>query len=200
MKEFVLTKDLNFTFGNCKNCNAMCCNGIHGTVYSQIILEEFEKVYKNFPILFIFGELGFVKPVVLLTNGKDFCPYLKEYKCTIYDKRPTVCRTYPLSPNLDNEIYIDLQCPEVNKDSNFIITKNKITPNFSNNIFNNYQDKYINTHFEFENLKKENFEKLFEIKNISFYKINLNLDSKYVIFHKKSLINLKKFNLNNLVK
>ncbi len=168
MKEFVLTKNLNFTFGNCENCDAMCCNGIHGTVYSQIILEEFEKVYKNFPILFIFGELGFVKPVILLTNGNNYCPYLKNNKCTIYDKRPTVCKTYPLSPNLDNEIYIDLQCPEVNKGSDFIITKNKITSNFSNDIFNNYQDKYINTHFEFENLKKENFEKLFEIKKYIF--------------------------------
>ena len=190
MKEFVLTKNLSFTFGNCENCDAMCCNGNYGTVYSQIILEEFERVYKNFPILFIFGELGFIKPVVLLTNGKDFCPHLQNNKCTIYEKRPTVCMTYPLSPNLDNEIYIDLQCPEVNKTRNLIVSKNKITPNFSNEIFNNYQDKYINTHLEFENLKKENFEKLFEIKNTSFYKFNLDSNSKYRSLHKKSLINL----------
>ena len=46
-------------------------------LFSQILKEEFEEVYKNFPILFIFGSLGFIKPVILLSNGFDSCSYLK---------------------------------------------------------------------------------------------------------------------------
>ena len=52
MKDFIPTLNQNFTFGNCKNCQAHCCSGLHGSIYSQILKEEFEAVYKNFPILF----------------------------------------------------------------------------------------------------------------------------------------------------
>lgn len=192
MKEFILTKNHNFTFGNCSNCEAKCCNGKHGTIFSQIILSEFEKVYKNFPILFIFGELGFIKPVVLLTNGNDFCPYLKDFKCTIYENRPTVCRTYPLSPNLDNNIYIDTLCPEVNKSNEFIIKDNKINKDFDNNTFCDYQNKYIETHFEFDKYKKEEFQKII-INNLDFFKYRGTNDSNYLRMHIDSLENLNKF-------
>ena len=152
MKNFVKLEDKNIKFGDCNNCFAHCCSGIFGSIFSQILKEEFEDVYKNFPILFIFGSLGFVKPVILLSNGFDFCPHLKDFRCTIYENRPKVCRTYPLSPNIDNFIYIDNSCPELNKADNIL--------NFEDEIFENYQEKYINTHFEFEKLKIEEFEKI----------------------------------------
>ncbi len=193
MKEFILTKNRDFTFSGCENCEALCCNGKFGTIYSQIILEEFEKVYKNFPILFIFGELDFIKPVVLLTNGDHSCPYLEDYRCSIYQNRPTVCRTYPLSPNLDNQIYIDVTCPEVNKSNSYIIKDNKVLKNFHDEIFEDYQNKYIDTHFEFEKLKKEEFETILDIKNISFSKFTGISSSKYIDMHLKSLKNLDKF-------
>ena len=193
MKEFISTKNNNYTFGDCSNCEAKCCNGKHGTIFSQIILNEFEKVYKNFPILFIFGELGFIKPVVLLTNGNNFCPYLKNFKCTIYQNRPTVCRTYPLSPNLDNHIYIDTLCPEINKSDSLIIKNNKIHENFDNSIFYEYQDKYIETHFEFENFEKKDFEKTITINTVQFFKYIGSSDSKYLKMHLNSLKNLSIF-------
>lgn len=192
MKEFISTKNHDFTFGNCSNCEAKCCNGKHGTIFSQIILSEFEKVYKNFPILFIFGELGFIKPVVLLTNGNDFCPYLKDFKCTIYENRPTVCRTYPLSPNLDNNIYIDTLCPEVNKSNEFILKDNKVNKDFDNVIFYDYQNKYIETHFKFDKYKKEEFQKII-INDVDFFKYKGNNDSNYLKMHINSLENLNKF-------
>lgn len=188
MKEFILTKNQNFTFGNCQNCTALCCKGISGTLYSQIILEEFEKVYKYFPILFTFGELGYTKPVVLLTDGVNSCRYLKNNACTIYENRPTVCRTYPLSPNLDNEIYIDINCPEVNKHQKYIVKNNTIEKDFDNSVFYDYQDKYLQTHYEFENLKKEDFKKIISIKNIDFFEYCGEESSSYLSYHKQSIL------------
>jgi Fe-S-cluster containining protein len=196
MKEFISTQNLNFTFGDCANCEAKCCNGKHGTLFSQIILSEFEKVYKNFPILFIFGDLNFIKPVVLLTNGKEFCPYLEDYKCSIYENRPTVCKTYPLSPNLDNKIYIDTLCPEVDKKSISIVKDNTINSGFDNDIFYNYQNKYIETHFTFEKFNKKYFKIFLTINNIDFFTYTGPLESKYMKMHIKSLENYQFFNLN----
>lgn len=195
MKEFISTENLNFTFGNCNNCEAKCCNGKQGTLFSQIILNEFEKVYKNFPILFTFGDLNFIKPVVLLTNGKDFCPYLKDYKCSIYENRPTVCKTYPLSPNLDNKVYIDTLCPEVGKQNIEIIKNSNIKHDFNNDIFYDYQDKYIDTHFKFQKFNKNDFKKFVTINNIDFFNYTGQIESKYMQMHSQSLENYKKFYL-----
>ena len=140
MKNFIKIKNYDVKFGDCKNCEAHCCKGLFVTIFSQIIKEEFEEVYKNFPILFIFGSLGFIKPVILLSNGFDSCPYLIINICSIYENRPNVCKTYPLSPNIDNEIYIDTSCPEIYKGKNNL--------DLQNQIFKNYSEKYINTHLE----------------------------------------------------
>lgn len=192
MKEFIETSNLKFTFGSCSNCEANCCNGLRGTTYSQILKEEFVKIYKNFPILFIFGDLGFIKPVIILTNGKDYCPYQKNQRCTIYENRPTVCRTYPLSPNLDNNIYVDSSCPQINQSSNVLVENNQIIDDsYKNEIFNNYQKKYINTHFEFENLKKEDFKNILKIRNMDFYIYTGQSSSEYLKMHKESIENLK---------
>ncbi|MCT7616224.1 hypothetical protein N5U05_00540 [Aliarcobacter butzleri] len=187
MKDFIPTLNQNFTFGNCKNCQAHCCSGLYGSIYSQILKEEFESVYKNFPILFIFGTLGFIKPVILLSNGFDFCPHLENFKCTIYENRPIVCKTYPLSPNLDNQIYIDSSCPEINKGEKPL--------KFEESYFKNYQEKYIETHFEFENLKKEDFQLVCNIKNENFYKYIGNENSNYLKLHILSVKNLHKLEL-----
>jgi len=184
MKNFIPTSNQKFTFGDCKNCQEQCCGGIFGSTFSQILKEEFENIYENFPILFIFGSLNFIKPVILISNGSDFCPYLKNRRCTIYEKRPKVCQTYPLSPNLDNQIYIATYCPQVNKGENSL--------NFEDDIFKNYQEKYISTHLEFENLKTKDFEEVLSIRNIRFYKYIGEENSKYLNFHKLSLENLKR--------
>ncbi|QKF72706.1 YkgJ family cysteine cluster protein [Aliarcobacter faecis] len=185
MKNFVKLENRELYFGNCKNCEARCCKGSFGTLYSQILKEEFEEVYKNFPILFIFGSLNFIKPIILLSNGFDSCPYLEKNICTIYENRPNVCKTYPLSPNLDNQIYIDNSCPEIFKGENILDIKNEI--------FIEYQKKYIDTHFEFEKLKPKDFEEQFSIKGMKFYRYIGDENSSFLNYHKLSLENLKKF-------
>ena len=185
MKNFIKLENYDIKFRDCKNCEAHCCKGSFGSIFSQILKEEFEEVYKNFPILFIFSSLGFIKPVILLSNGFDSCSYLKNNTCSIYENRPNVCKTYPLSPNIDNEIYIDTSCPEIYKGKNNL--------NLQNQIFKNYSEKYINTHLEFEKLKFNDFKKVFSIKGQDFYEYIGVYECKYLNLHKRSLKNLEKF-------
>ncbi len=184
MKDFIKIENKNIGFGDCKNCDAHCCKGSFGTIFSQILKDEFINIYKHFPILFIFGSMGFIKPVVLLSNGVNNCPYLKNNLCTIYENRPNVCKIYPLSPNIDNFIYIDKSCPEV--------FKNISTLNLDNEILKDYQEKYIKTHLEFEKLKIEDFSEVLSIRGIKFYKYVGSKKSIFLDLHKLSLENLKR--------
>ena len=184
MKNFIKIEDKTISFGDCKNCDAYCCKGSYGSIFSQILKDEFEELYPNFPILFIFGSLGFVKPIILLSDGFNSCPYLKNSSCSIYINRPIVCKNYPLSPNIDNEVYIDNSCPEVFKKGKLLDIKSEL--------FSNYQEKYIETHLEFENLANEDFKLVCTIKNEKFYKYIGKNSSKYLKYHKLSLSNLDK--------
>lgn len=195
MKQFIQTENKTYSFSSCETCPAKCCNGKEGTTFSQIILEDFNMIHKKFPILFIFGELGYIKPVVLLTNGKEHCKYLKDFRCSVYEQRPSVCRVYPLSANIDNNIYIDELCPAVNDKDNkskTIIKENFISSSFDYNILHDYQDKYIDTHYELEQFnKKENFSLAITINGMSFFKCDINFENQYMQMHQKSLIHLQ---------
>ena len=192
MKNFKQINNNTYSFSSCDTCEAMCCDGRKGSLFAQIILDDFQEVYKNFPIVFIYGELGFIKPVIILSNGKDFCPHNKNLKCTIYENRPSICKTYPLSPHLDNQIYIDDSCPAIrDKEGSIIIKNSKLLDSSKSYIFDNYQDKYINTHFEFEKIsRKENFEEIITLEGVTFYKYKNSSENKYLQMHQKSLIHL----------
>ncbi len=193
---FELLDNEELYFGDCKDCQAKCCDGREGIIFSQILLNEFENIYKNFPIVFIFGELNYAKPVVLLTNGKTLCQYNIDFKCTIYEQRPTVCRTYPLSANLDNQIYIDKDCPQITyqKENTIPLSKDKkLSLYFQNDIFSIYQEKYIKTHYEFDMLDKNDFKEVININSMPFYGYFGTQQSKYLEYHKSSLLNLNKY-------
>jgi Fe-S-cluster containining protein len=194
MQQYEKVSDKTYTFSSCEICEAKCCDGLKNTVMNEITLDEFQTLYTNFPILFILGDKGFLKPVILLSNAKGFCKYLKDFKCSIYDKRPMVCRTYPLSATVLNEIYIDKSCPAVNQNGNYIIKDGKINQSFDHEILNNYQEKYLETYYYFEKLNlKENLEDTITINGIKFFKFVNNFDKKYVELHKKSLKNLDSY-------
>jgi Fe-S-cluster containining protein len=190
LKTFIDTTDKSFTFSSCEGCPAKCCDGREGTIFSQLILEDFEVVSKNFPILFTFGEMGYLKAVILFSDGTNFCPYIKDHKCTIYDERPSICRVYPLSPNIDNKVYIDDSCPAIgNNLENKIVDLGKITTTYQYKTLENYQDKYINTHIELEKINNKNdFELVFSINNVTFYKYIGSERNEYINYHISSLI------------
>lgn len=195
MKQFTNTQNKTYTFSSCIKCEAKCCDGRKGTIFSQILLEDFIECYENYPILFIFGELGYVKPVIILTNGKSFCKYLQDFKCEIYNNRSSICKAYPLSSNIDDNIYIDENCPAVNnylEKNKIIVSNNIVTNEFKVTTLSNYQEKYINTHFELEKFnKKENFKIALIINGIKFYKYIRHEDNKYIKMHQNSLIHLE---------
>jgi Fe-S-cluster containining protein len=192
MKNFVDSKYGKYFFSNCNSCEANCCSGSHGSVSAQILLEDFELVYKNFPILFTKGELGFIKPMILLSDGINHCKYIENYRCTIYNDRPSICRAYPLSPNLDNNTYIDLNCPAVSTTTgDLIVEYGNIAPNYQHHTLEDYQQKYINTHQHIDPYnKEENLEYLLTIKDTHFYKMKSDFDDKYMKLHIESLKNL----------
>lgn len=202
MKQFIPIKNNSFSFSNCEQCEARCCDGRKGSTFSQIILDDFKKIYTNFPILFTFGDLGYLKPVVILSNGVNFCKYINNHKCTIYEQRPEVCRIYPLSINIDEKIYIDITCPAINseeKNSSPIISQGQINKHFYNKTFENYQNKYIDTHNEFEKFnKKEDFSLAIKLNNIVFYKYNKESNNQYMKMHLQSLIHLQDKYFTNL--
>lgn len=189
MKTFLDTTEKSFTFSSCDGCPSKCCDGNEGTIFAQILLEDFEVVYKNFPILFTFGELGYLKAVILFSDGKSFCPYIKNHQCTIYKERPSICRVYPLSPNVDNKIYIDDSCPAVNSEKGEQIVKNgKITEPFFYDTLSDYQNKYIQTHLELEKINSKNdFIEVKKINNISFFKYIGKEKKQYLEYHSSSL-------------
>jgi len=194
LKTFIDTTDKSFTFSSCEGCPARCCDGREGSVYSELLLEEFKRVSRNFPILFTFGELGFLKANVLLSNGKDFCPYITNHKCTIYEDRPQVCRNYPLSPHLDNNIYIDDSCPAIaSKDGIDIILNGEVKEPFYNESLKNYQDKFLDTYNHLKEFNVDsNFKKVVTINGIEFFKFIGESEDKFIKLHIQSMSNLKK--------
>ena len=194
MKTFLDTTDKSFTFSSCDGCPSRCCDGKEGTIFSQLILDDFEVVSKNFPLLFTFGELGYLKANILFTNGNGFCPYIRNHQCTIYNERPSICRSYPLSPNLDNKVYIDDSCPAVNTEfGTDIVVDGKVTENFIYPTLENYQDKFINTHLHLEKFNNiKDFEKIITIKNMDFYKYIGDQKDFYLDLHISSLNHFNK--------
>ncbi|MEA3497855.1 MAG: YkgJ family cysteine cluster protein [Campylobacterota bacterium] len=195
MKTFLDTTDKSFTFSSCDGCPSKCCDGKEGTIFSQLILDDFEVVAKNFPILFTFGEMGYLKANILFSDGKSFCPYITNHQCTIYNERPSICRVYPLSPNLDNKVYIDDSCPAINTKLGQSIVKNgQATNNFNYPTLENYQDKFINTHLHLEQFNdKKNFEKVIIINSVEFYKYIGTKSDFYLDLHLLSLNYLDRY-------
>lgn len=195
MKQFQNTLKKEFYFSTCEICDAACCKGSNGTIFSQLLLEDFKEVYENFPIVFVLGDLNYLKPVVLLTNGLDACRYLsKKNLCSIYEKRPSVCKLYPLSPHLTNIPFIDLSCPAVGQNGDLMVKDAVLESRYSNIVFDNYEDKYIKMHFHFDKFnKKENLEFFGKIRGNEFFKFKEDFNDEFIKLHLSSLKNFDEY-------
>jgi len=152
---------------------------------APLILDDFKKVYKYFPILI--AKLDTFRPVMLLSNGIS-CPYLKDNLCSIYEKRPPACKIYPFSPWYD-KILLDISCKGVGIKGEFLPLTHK---EFKKSKF--YEERFENINYK---LKRTNnwinntfFNFYATIQNIKLYKIYKNNDI-YSALAMKSLINLK---------
>lgn len=194
-KSFENTQNKTFTFGSCETCEANCCDGRKGSVMAPINIDDFITVSQYFPIAFILGELGFIQPVVLLNGSNSFCPYVQDFKCTIYEHRPSICRIYPLSPTLDNKLYIDTNCPAVNEQGDYITKDGLVQKNFMDEKLINHQDKCVRTYIEFKNLSDKNdYEELIRFNDSILYRLKVNESNNYYLnLHLESLRHFNDF-------
>ena len=71
-----------------------------------------------------------------------------------------------------------------------IVDDGGVTTDFSYPTLNNYQDKYIETHFELEKINNiQDFESVIQINNINFYKYTGQVKNVYIKYHITSLKN-----------
>ena len=170
-------------FNGCDGCTE-CCKS---KLMAPLILEDFKKVYKYFPILI--AKLDTYKPVMLLSNETS-CPYLKKDKCSIYEKRPPACKIYPYSPWYDS-ILLDLSCKGVGiKGEALPLTKEEFyNSKFFDERIENITEKIEKTTIWLQNQQLIPF-KIY--KGIELFSIKNN-DDKYSEMIIKSSVHLNKY-------
>lgn len=91
---------------SCTGCGK-CCTGSPGYVW--VTIDEMEAISNFLKITLKEFTRKYVRKVgnrfSLIESKKNFdCTFLKEGKCTVYEARPTQCRTFPFWPqNLSSE-------------------------------------------------------------------------------------------------
>ena len=169
-------------FKGCEGCTECCKKPM-----APLILDDFEKIYKYFPILI--AKLDVLKPVMLISNEKQ-CPYLINEKCSIYEKRPPACKIYPYSPWYD-KILLDLSCKGIGTEGeNLPLTINSFkNSTFFDERIIDIENKIIKTSEWLENKQLHPF--------ITYYGIDLfdikDKNDKYDEMIIKSKINLKNY-------
>jgi Fe-S-cluster containining protein len=120
------TKDIfPFTFNGdaCKTCGGRCCRGSAGYVW--VSLEELEQIaatkqmavarFARQYVRRVQGKLSLQERVI---NGESFCCFFDpiEGQCTIYESRPSQCRTFPFWSKFETETQrLFLECPGVSE-------------------------------------------------------------------------------------
>lgn len=195
MKDFEKTLNKTYTFGSCETCEANCCDGRKGSVMAPINVEDFKPVSKYFPIAFLLGELGYIQPVVLLNNSKTFCRYIENNKCTIYEHRPSICRIYPLSPTVDNNLYIDVNCTAVNEQGNYIVKEGVVQEDFMDEKLIHHQDKCVRSYVTFKPFSNpDDYVELIRFNESVVYRLKANSSNNYYLkLHLESLKHFDEF-------
>jgi len=115
----------------CRECSDDDCVG-----YVWLLPKEAEELYEQgIEVLEINNNVNFLHPFAGKNEGVDIeqyqpsCPWRKEKKCTIYSKRPLVCRFYPLGFATEHgTIYLvlHLDCPFSRQKSTDALFQNQI--------------------------------------------------------------------------
>jgi len=174
-------------FNGCSSYEGICCNGAKGSAASPLILEDFEAVYKNFPIMFsVNGEELVV--YVLLNDGKGHCKYYIDHKCSIYGQRTPACKLYPISPYFEH-ILVDTGCPAISFESGKLLCKNGVLQSdFYTKRLENFVEKREVTKVFLESIKRvEDFEYVGELLGLPLLKYIKQSDNPYIHMHLESL-------------
>ena len=186
---FVNIKRHNLRFHGCSTCEGQCCNGTKGFAASPLILEDFEEVYKNFPILFSIKEQKLVA-YVLLNDGKGYCQYYNKsaHQCSIYEQRPPACKLYPVSPYFEH-ILVDTTCPSVQHEFGDSLCRDGVLNRaFATKRLENFVEKLEETHAFLESIYAiSDFEYVGDLLGIPLFKYAKPSDNKYLKMHLESL-------------
>lgn len=184
---FVNIKSHNFHFHGCSTCEGHCCNGSKGFAASPLILDDFEEVYKNFPILFSIKDQKLVA-YVLLNNGKNHCKYYVNQQCSIYEQRTPACKLYPVSPYFEH-IFVDTNCPSVKHDFGYSLCQDGILNSaFYTKRLDSFVEKLEETNAFLESINTmEHFEYVGNLLGIPLLKYTKPSDNKYIKMHLLSL-------------
>lgn len=105
----------------CKKCG-FCCRALlseerNGVVLGLSLITEEEKEMFDPKFISPFVAIGAEKPttVIFYQLTLSECPHINEKnKCMIYEKRPLICRTFPVVSKL-NGVVIQPSCPQIGK-------------------------------------------------------------------------------------
>jgi hypothetical protein len=192
---FVNIKKHNLFFSGCSTCEGMCCNGAKGFAASPLILEDFEEVYKHFPILFSIND-GELVVYVLLNDGKGHCRYYVDKQCSIYEHRTPACKLYPVSPYFEH-ILVDTACPSISQDGGKVICKDgKLSDDFYTKRLENFFAKREATREFLESIKHdEHFSYVGEILGLPLFAYVGSSENPYIQMHQASLQHLEHYAL-----
>ena len=89
----------------CSSCMANCCKNYDVFIdHEDLLIQEdlsfvkkilYSKSYGYVPKFILYEENVAKKWVLTLNNPDKTCQFLKNDRCSIYEKRPLICRTYP---------------------------------------------------------------------------------------------------------
>ncbi len=184
---FITIKGRDWYFNGCSTCQGFCCDGAYGFSLAPLILEDFEAVYRYFPIVFSFLEdtLGVF---VLLNDGKNQCRYFENKRCSIYDHRPPACRLYPVSPYFEH-LLVDTKCPSLSRTEGRLLCKNGVLESaFYTKRLENFVAKKKETRLFLERMNDRNdFEYIGKIADTSLYVSKHADQNRYLKMHAESL-------------
>jgi Fe-S-cluster containining protein len=184
---FVNIKDVNTVYyDSCEGCQYNCCS-YPRVLIAPLILDDFIEAYKNFAIMFCYIDYELKAQMVI--NQGESCKYLVDYKCTIYEERPPVCRMFPISPYFD-EFFINTTCTALTTDESnsgvWICKDGKFNDVFYHKRVENFVEK-LNKTKEFLRSIEYDLKKVKTIKGIDFYVYDgKNLDNEYIKLHLES--------------
>ena len=164
---FADKEDTSLSFVGCENCQAKCCRLLRG----KVSLDELHDIAQLFPVVFMRKKKRkLVMRFLMSLDLRIYCPYLdlNSKKCTVYEKRPRACRTYPFGIGYQtlqgtNTIVCDqVRCPGFQKSPDglqLINDKGKVSDDIIDNfigreIFANHKKNYDATN-EFLELVRE---------------------------------------------
>jgi Fe-S-cluster containining protein len=185
---------MDFYFTGCATCDKRCCDGRAGYSLTPLVVDDFEEVYKYFPIVFATVNDVF-RPIMLLNDGNSTCSYLDENGlCSIYENRPPSCKLYPISPFFD-EVFIDSACPGVTGEvtPQQVVAQGKVAPEFYHSRLENFSQKLQKTSDVMRELvaDEDSFAVLGEINGVVLFRYIGTIDNEYVQMHLHSLQHLE---------